>query len=38
MSRLEDPLMIFQIIIIKTLIITQLETTHKRGSNRMICH
>jgi hypothetical protein len=30
--------MVFQINIILTLFITQLETTHKGGSNRMIYH
>jgi hypothetical protein len=35
MSRLEDPLMIFQISIVLTLII-QLETIHKEGSNQII--
>ena len=33
---LEDPLMVFQISIIETPIILQLQTTHKGGSNRII--
>ena len=38
LSRLEDPLMVFQIRVVWTFFITQLETTHKGGSNRMIYH
>jgi hypothetical protein len=36
MSRLEDPLMIFQKSTVQTLFITHLETTHKGGYNRII--
>jgi len=35
MSRLEDPLMVFQTSIVLTFFI-QLETTHKGGSNQII--
>ena len=38
LSMLEDPLMVFQISIVHTLSITQLETTHKGGFNQMISH
>jgi len=38
LSKLEDPLMIFQKSIIQTLSFTQLETTHKESSNQIICH
>ena len=33
---LDNPLMVFQIIIVQILFITQLETTYKGGSNRII--
>jgi len=33
---LEDPLIVFQTSIVQTLFITQLKTTHKEGSNRVI--
>jgi hypothetical protein len=36
MLMLEDPLIVFQISIIQTLFISQLETTHKGGSNQII--
>jgi hypothetical protein len=35
---LEHPLMVFRIRIVQTLFISQLETTHKEGSNKMIYH
>ena len=35
---LEGPLMVFQISIVHTLSITQLETTHKGDFNQMISH
>ena len=35
---LEDPLIVFQISIVQTLFVTQMETKHKGGSNWMIYH
>ena len=36
LSRLEDPLIVFQISIIQNLFITQLETTYKESSNKLL--